>query len=145
MDRFWNKVSKTGDCWEWTGGKTGRGYGAIKIQGKMIGAHRVSYEMAHGPIGDGQIVCHSCDNRGCVNPDHLFAADHAENMRDMTRKRRQARGSAIKQSKLKEHQISEIRNLLRGGESRRGIAEIYGVSETMIGYIARGEYWSHVQ
>ena len=77
-------------CWEWTGGTQTEGYGNFKVNGKTQLAHRVSYVMHHGPLDRREVVLHSCDNRICVNPDHISKGSQLENMHDMMKKGRKA-------------------------------------------------------
>ncbi len=95
-ERFWAKVDKSGDCWLWTGAKTGRGYGAINVlaSGKFGHAHRVSWEMANGIAPPaGMSVCHHCDVPACVRPSHLFLGTAKDNAQDMVAKGRQGRNT----------------------------------------------------
>lgn len=82
MDRFWSKVDKSGDCWVWTAAVSSKGYGRFKLNGKLVSPHRLAWEWANGPIPDGLVVCHECDNPPCVNPAHLKLGTQSQNMLD---------------------------------------------------------------
>lgn len=87
-DQFWARVEKTDACWLWTGSTYGIGYGQFKHANKNRAAHIFSYELHHGPVPEGLVVCHHCDVPGCVRPDHLFVGTHKDNTQDMMRKGR---------------------------------------------------------
>lgn len=79
--RFWQNVSKSAGCWEWQGAVMGGGYGAIKVEGRRVPAHRFAYELLVGPIGEGLEIDHLCRNRSCVNPEHLEPVTRSVNVK----------------------------------------------------------------
>jgi len=114
---FSERVHVSSGCWEWTGVRSGSGYGRIQTRGRSKGAfvraHRLSWEMHCGPIPDGFMVLHSCDNRGCVNPDHLFLGTQSDNMRDMSAKGRASRYRAHATHCHRGHEFTPENTLMR--------------------------------
>lgn len=158
-DRLWPRVNKNGPvpphrpelgrCWEWTGGLDTNGYGQFYASGRPVGTHRVAFLLARGPIPADLWVLHHCDNRKCVNPDHLFLGTHADNMADMTAKGRRAplrpyKGEANGRAKLTADSVRAIRCRLGEGRQQRAIAREFGISDTVVWQIAHGLKWQHI-
>lgn len=140
MTRFFSKVNTHGFnptvCWEWTGAGKGNGYGNVRLGAKNITAHRYAYTLYNpGPLPEGMDVCHTCDNRLCVNPDHLFLGTRKENVADMVLKGRADGGN---RKHLREAQVQHIRQRLASGHSPRLIAETLGVNYHTITAIKEG-------
>ena len=137
---FWKKVNKTDSCWEWTATnfKLGYGYFSYTFNGKRthIGAHRFS-AILHGMDIDGLCVCHTCDNRSCVNPEHLFVGTHADNMKDMAKKNRS-------RSNLTVDQVKEIRRLLKTKMKQKDIAKELGVRKQQVSQIKCGRTHKYI-
>lgn len=141
------RTKPEGDCIVWLGERIWNGYGRVGFGSKRQLVHRVVFEHEYGPIPDGMLVCHSCDNRPCCNPAHLFLGTHAENSQDASRKGRVFRplGERAPAAKLLETDIPKIRRLHAAGVSYRTIGDAFGVTPDCIGKIATGKNWSHVR
>ena len=142
--RFMRSFEKTENgCWEWIAAKhhTNK-YGIIHNNKKRYLAHRMSYELHCGPISKGLFVCHRCDNRICVNPDHLFLGTRLDNIQDMMTKRRHCFGSSRPGSKLTEEQAIEIRDAR--GVYMTDLAKKFGVSGSIVKGIRDGTRWRHL-
>ena len=142
--RFWDKVSDFDDngCRNWTAARDRNGYGQLNIDGLMKKAHRLIYEVAHGPIPEGMSVCHKCDNASCVELSHLFLGTQADNVRDAQQKCRMARGSAHHATVLTEEQVREIKD---SDDLGVNLARRYKVKPSVISLIKTGKRWSHIK
>jgi len=156
MERARKKIVSTmnvvGECWDWSGCVQSNGYGRVTYKRKTMGAHRLSYLAFKGEIGEGLDVCHKCDNRACVNPNHLFTGTRKQNMEDCVIKNRQAKGDKLPDlrgekthlSKLKEAEVLEIRRLKLLGEATANLATMFAVSQDNIRCIIRRDTWRHI-
>lgn len=137
-ERFSEKVKIVeSGCHEWTGSLMPNGYGQIHQDGKTAYAHRVSWELANGST-NGLYVLHRCDNRRCVNPDHLFLGTFHDNMNDMVSKSRQAFGDRSGRRKLSASEVREIRAL---SGTCAELGKKFGVSDATISDIRRRRSW----
>ncbi len=153
-ERFWSKVEKTETCWNWTGAVRNGGYGsfsALQPDGswKPRLAHRISYQMEFGTFDESLLVCHTCDNRLCVRPDHLFLGTTQDNMDDMVQKRRQgprkAKGESHGMAKVTEDDVREIRKLYAEGIlDQPTLAARYGVTQVAVSQIVLRKSWRHI-
>jgi hypothetical protein len=166
-ERFWSRVEpKESGCWEWTTRGPG-GYGRFKAGGKNLLAHRVSWEINVGPIPDGLLVLHRCDNPPCIRPSHLFVGTQKDNLRDMQAKgrglsqvhqkairhptgddhwthkyaSRVRRGEQHHNSKMTADQVRELRALSKDGWTLARLAERFGIRISTASYIVRRETW----
>lgn len=161
IEKFWRQVNKNGPivrpelgpCWLWTGACAKSGYGVLNIKlavcsWKVTTTHRIAWALATGEIpSPAWMICHHCDVRLCVRPDHLFKGTAADNNRDMFEKGRYARPAA----RLTPEAVNEIRQMVLGVSTwdRRnlfGIISIrYGIGRRHIGAIVRGEHWKNIK
>jgi hypothetical protein len=138
----WKRVDRRGDneCWPWLGTIDGDGYGRMFVRCKNLLAHRLIYRLATGTDPGELLVCHTCDNRRCCNPAHLFLGTPADNSRDMAEKGRASRAAA----KLTLTDVRHVRALYDGGWDRRDIALVFGVTPTNVSTIGKRLTWRHV-
>jgi len=137
-ERFWEKVDKSGECWDWQGTLC-RGYGTIWVNGRLEKAHRVSWEFINGKIPEKKLVLHRCDNEKCVNPAHLFMGDHLDNMRDAANKKRMHHSNR----KPTIEEIHLIRNL-RSSFTQDELAKRFGFHSSTIRKIQLRQTWETV-
>lgn len=141
---FWLTVVKTETCWLCWAGNNGNGYRRVKWNGKMIYVHRLAYILTKGDPGT-KMVRHTCDNRQCVNPEHLILGTHQDNMDDRTERNDYLKGSRHHQAVLTEDLIRSVRLRLKNGESGRSIARDLGIGESHVSQIRHRLIWRHVE
>ncbi len=127
MERFWNKVDKQGpdDCWEWQGYCL-KGHGRLQYDDCVQYAHRVSWQLNIGPIPDGKCVLHKCNNRPCVNPDHLYIGDYRDNAID------RSRAGTNPKMKMNEGDVRLLRDLYSDGWHYKPLMWLFDLAESSV-------------
>jgi len=138
------EINPTTGCHEWQGAIGTKGYGSVTVDGKARMAHRVAYRLHHGGIPKGLHVCHTCDNRKCVNPAHLFAGTSQQNMDDMVTKGRSARGEKSACGTLTDAIVWAILDARAAGQPPAKIKADFGISGDVYFKIKNGKSWKHV-
>ena len=154
-DRFWARVDRGGsdECWEWQGSLDSSGYGNLSESGKQGVAHRQAWELENGDPGDDWVL-HTCDNKRCVNPNHLYLGDHTQNMADawerglMTPNNNlpsadELSGESGPGAKLTEEEARKVKDMI-GEKTQEEIAEEFGIDQTTVSSIKLGRTWSHL-
>lgn len=136
-----------GPCWIWQGSRFPSGYGALTTPIKTYRTHRYAWEIEHGPIPAGMLVCHHCDNRPCVRPDHLFLGTTADNAADRESKGRGNPGHGIAQpsAKVTDDDVREIRRLASTGMMQKEIGRRFGIAQPTVSGIVRRVTWAHIE
>lgn len=143
-EMFWKTIIKTDKCWEWSGAKGGSGYGRINVgrPQKILYAHRVSWVLHFGEIKNDLHVLHKCDNRACVNPNHLFLGTNLDNIKDMVAKGRNAKKPWINSKNLKlSYEIAEKIRSHGRVIKRRELMKMYRVSYSTIKAVQLNKAW----
>lgn len=133
-------------CWIWFGQRDKYGYGIVNTTEGHFFAHRLMYQKLKGDLDSESVIRHSCDNSSCCNPDHLLPGTQADNMQDMVKRGRTAKGSRVRGAILNEDQVRAIKEqfkLYRGVYSQLG--RWYGVDSETIRYVITGKNWGHIQ
>lgn len=157
-------VSSPNGCWEWIGAMDVHGYGRVTYGGRDMRAHRLSWLAANSELPEGQLVCHTCDNKRCIRPSHFFLGTIRDNTRDAKGKgllshgdrHRMAmlagkqriyvgrKGNLNNNSKLTAEQVLQIREMVAGGMTHREAGEKFGVNDRNVSQIVNRRTWTHV-
>jgi hypothetical protein len=144
-EKFWKQtdISNENECWNFLGKLYSNGYGCFRLNHFDLIAHRISFLLINKYFTNGKVVMHLCDNRACVNPNHLYEGTQSENLIDMVNKHRNnpPRGENNKRSKFKNQDVINIIEMRKAGIPVKEIAKQYGVTESCIYEITTGTSW----
>jgi len=145
LERLIDKIIPQDGCWGWTG-SIHSGRPGISVGKKSRIASRVMYEIAYGPIPDGMLVCHTCDNPTCLRPTHFFLGTIQDNSADMVKKGRsfKPKGELHPMHKLSEERVRQIKICLKRRMEQAKIAKRFNVSRALITLIKQRKVWSHI-
>jgi|WetSurMetagenome_2_1015567.scaffolds.fasta_scaffold34565_3 hypothetical protein len=144
-ERFWNKVNiKDSECWEWKGAIGSDGYGHFGVsKGKIVLAHRYSFVLSGKVLKNKEVVMHICNNKKCVNPNHLESGSQSDNMKDAASKNRMKYGENHHMTKLNKKQINQIRMLWKKGLiTQKNISKLFKTSQQTISRIVNNKIWN---
>ncbi len=145
VEVFWGRVERGPGCWEWRGSVASHGYGEFWISPVKWTSHRLAYTDTYGPIPEGRVVRHTCDNRKCCRPSHLILGTQAENMADMAKRSRASKGEARPNAKLTAEKVEALRAYVWSGLlPHRELAKHVGVSYSVVGEVIAGKRWRSV-
>lgn len=141
-----NVLSKIefGDCWNWTGWLDKNGYAYVSYKNRQINAHRFFYAWCCGEVPKGKVVRHTCDNRKCVNPEHLILGTMLDNSQDMIQAGRSMCGEKNAASVLTDEKVLEAARLYESGWSLARLCEKYNVHGSTMLYAISGKTWKHL-
>lgn len=147
-EKFIKKIHFTDSCWLWTGFISKTGYSKFQFKGEVMRVHRFSWFFFNGSIPDGLYVCHKCDIRNCVSPDHLFLGTAKQNSEDMVSKGRVSRkpkGIINPMAKLSKDDVLKIRSMHENNtHSSKDLSVLFGVAKWHVNKILRREQWKNV-
>jgi len=134
------------ECWPWLGGRFKGGYGYFKCKalGPPMNASRAAWIIFHGEPGK-SFICHTCDNRECCNPSHLFLGTPKENMEDCARKGRISHGIHRHNARLTDDDVREMRRLRSEGAKYTDLMARFGIAKSTVAHVISGDSWKRVE